>query len=241
MGILKCENVTRRFGSLAAVDDLSFDVEEGEVFGIAGPNGAGKSTLFNVIAKYYACTSGSIIFENTNTMKLRPDQVCHIGIARTFQIPQLFQTLSVYDNVRVGAHFGNLGRHNEKETIGETIAFIGLKGKENITAANLNLYDKKLTMLAAAMATQPKLLLLDEPISGLSPNEISEFEVLIERINKELGVTVIIIEHLMKVLTKLSGRLMIIDEGRKVAIGIPEQVTQDERVIECYLGSGKHA
>jgi len=235
MAILRCEKVTQRFGQLAAVNELCFEVEKGEVFGIAGPNGAGKTTLFNVIAGFYR-GSGDIIFDGRSIMGLRPHQICQRGISRTFQIPQLFRTLPVIDNVRVGAHFGGRGGRDERESINEAINLVGLQGKESVIAANLNLFDKKLTMLAAALATKPKLLLLDEPIGGLSPTEVSKFIALIQKINQETGLTVIVIEHLMKVLTGISQRLMIIHNGEKICIGPPQEVTQDKRVIEVYLG-----
>ena len=235
MAILRCEKVTQRFGDLVAVKDLSFEVEKGEIFGIAGPNGAGKTTLFNVITGFYQ-GSGDIIFDNVNITRLRPHQVCHRGIARTFQIPQLYLTLPIADNVMIAAHFGVQGTNDERERIKEAINFVGLQGKEKIIAANLNLFDKKLTMLAAALATKPKLLLLDEPIGGLSPTEVTQSMTLFQKINKELGVTIIVIEHLMKVLTELSQRLMILQNGEKICIGPPQEVTQDKRVIEIYLG-----
>jgi len=235
MTIFRCEKVTKRFGGLAAVKDLSFEVEKGEIFGIAGPNGAGKTTLFNVITGFYR-GSGDIVFDNVNISRLRPHQICHKGIARTFQIPQLFSTLPMFENVRVGAHFGAQAGHNEEEHINEVINLVGLQGRENVIAANLNLFDKKLTMLAAALATKPKLLLLDEPAGGLSPIEVRQSVTLFQKISKELGVTIIVIEHLMKVLTEVSRRLMIIHNGGKIAIGTPQEVTKDKRVIEVYLG-----
>ncbi len=240
MSILTCEKVTQRFGLLAAVEDLSFEVEGGEIFGIAGPNGAGKTTLFNVITGVYR-GSGDIIFDNVNITRLRTYQICHKGLVRTFQIPQLFSTLTMLANLKVGAHFGILGRDNEEENIREVLELLGLKGKENVIAANLNLYDKKLTMLAAALTTKPKLVLLDEPIGGLSPPEVKEFVALVQKINQELGLTIVIIEHLMKVLIKLSNRLMIMENGQRIAIGPPEEVVKDEKVIEVYLGRSKYA
>ena len=235
MIILKVNKVTQRFGQLAAVKDLSFEVEEGEIFGIAGPNGAGKTTLFNVITGFYR-GSGDIVFDGTNINGLRPHQICHKGIARTFQIPQLFLTLPVVENVKVGAHFGVRGAHDERERINEAINFVGLQRKENVIAANLNLFDKKLTMLAAALATKPKLLLLDEPIGGLSPTEVRQTITLFQKINQELGVTIVVIEHLMKVLTEVSQRLMILHNGEKICISSPQEVAKDRRVIEIYLG-----
>lgn len=233
--ILRINKINKCFGALAVVKDLSFGVERGEIFGIAGPNGAGKTTLFNIITGFYQC-SGDIIFDNVNISRLRTHQICHQGIGRTFQIPQLFLTLSVVENVKVGARFGGRGRHDERERIIETINIVGLEGKENIIAANLNLFDKKLTMLAAALATEPKLLLLDEPMGGLSPTEIKQFIALVQKINQGLGLTVIVIEHLMKVLNELSQRLMILHSGQKICIGPPQEVIKNERVIEIYLG-----
>ena len=235
MSILQLNKVTQRFGELAAVNNLSFEVEEGEIFGIAGPNGAGTSTLFNVITGFYR-GSGDIIFDGSNIRGLKPHQICHKGIARTFQIPELFLTLPIVENVKVGAHFGVQGAHDERECIKEVIDFVGLQGKENVIAANLNLFDKKTTLLAAALATKPKLLLLDEPIGGLSPVEVTESVALMKKINKELGLTIIVIEHLMKVLTEVSQRLMILHSGEKICIGPPKEVIKDKQVIEIYLG-----
>jgi len=235
MKILQLNKVTQRFGQLAAVNNLSFEVEKGEIFGIAGPNGAGKTTLFNVITGFYR-GSGDIIFDGRSIRGLRPHQVCHRGIARTFQIPELFLTLPMVENVKVGAHFGVRGAHDEREGIKEAINLVGLQGKENVIAANLNLFDKKSTMLAIALATKPKLLLLDEPVSGLSPTEVRECVTSIQKINRELGLTIIVIEHLMKVLTKISQRLMILHNGEKICLGSPEEVTKDKKVIEIYLG-----
>ena len=240
MHILEVKGVTLRFGQLAAVNDLSFEVEEGEIFGIAGPNGAGKSTLFNVISGVYQ-GSGDIIFNSINISKLRPHQICHVGIGRTFQVPQIFLTLSMVDNVRVGASFGAQRAKGKEVNIDEVINFVGLQGRENIIAANLNLFDKKLTMLAIALATKPKLLLVDEPIGGLSPTEGKKFIVLVQQLSKELGLTIIIIEHLMKVLAALCNRLLIMENGGKLALGPPKEICHDERVIELYLGRGKHA
>jgi branched-chain amino acid transport system ATP-binding protein len=234
--ILQVNKLTKRFGELAAVKDLSFEVERGEIFGIAGPNGAGKTTLFNLISGVYS-GSGDIIFEGKNLHGFEPFQVCHNGVARTFQVPTLFSTVSIYQNIKVGAHFGALKDKNEKERIDRVIDFVGLRGRENAIVASVDLFHKKLTMLGAALATQPKLLLLDEPIGGLSPREIKYSVALFQKINTELGITIIIIEHLMKVLVEVSHRLMIINNGEKICIGSPEEVIQDRTVIEVYLVS----
>jgi len=242
MKILKVDKVTQRFGALAAVKDLSFELEEGEILGIAGPNGAGKSTLFNSITGFYRY-SGDIYFNNEKITGLKPHQICHKGIARTFQIPELFLTLPLHDNLKVGAHFGvkTRGAEEEEGIIEGVRELLELGGREDTVAANLNLFDKKLTMVAAALVTKPKLLLVDEPTAGLSPTETREFIDLFKKINKELGLSIIIIEHLMKVITELSQRLLIMENGVKITIGSPEEVTKDEKVIEIYLGRGKHA
>ncbi|HBG73969.1 MAG TPA: ABC transporter ATP-binding protein [Anaerolineae bacterium] len=233
--ILETKQITKRFGELAAVNNLSFDVNEKEIFGIAGPNGAGKTTLFNVISGIYS-GSGEIDYFGERIDRLRPFQVCLKGIARTFQIPTVFSTLTVYDNIRIGAHFGNHSL-NEKKIINDVLEFIGLTEKQHIEAKHLPLFDKKLTMLGAALATEPKLILLDEPIGGLSPKEINESVELFKRINNELGITIIVIEHLMKVLMAISQRMMIIHNGEKICIGSPEEVARDKQVIEVYLGA----
>lgn len=233
--ILEVRGLTKRFGELAAVNNLSFEVEKGEIFGIAGPNGAGKTTLFNVISGIYSGT-GEVIFEGRRINGLRPFQICRLGLVRTFQIPTLFSTLSVYDNVRVGAHFGT-DRHNEEEVIRDALDIVGLSGKETVEARHLCLFDKKLTMLAAALATQPRLLMLDEPVGGLSPTEIQQSITLFRRVNQEMGITLIVIEHLMSVLMGISNRLMILHNGEKISFGSPEEVAKDKQVIEVYLGA----
>ncbi len=238
MIILQIRNLTKRFGELVVVKNLSFEVNEGEIFGIAGPNGAGKTTLFNLITGFHH-GSGEIVFNGVNISRLRPHQICHYGIARTFQIPELFLTLSVFENMMVAAHFGMIGSSNEKKFVNEILDFVGLKRKEHVVAANLSLYDKKLAMMGTALATKPKLLLVDEPIGGLSPTETRQFVDLILRINETLGLTIIVIEHLMKVLTTLCQRLLIIENGERIALGSPENVCCDEKVIEIYLGKGK--
>lgn len=238
--LLETKDLYKSFGELVVVDHLNFDVKQGEIVGIAGPNGAGKTTLFNVITGFYPAT-GEVIFNNENILGLQPHRICHRGIARTFQITQVFLTLPVRVNVEVGAYFGMEGKHDEEQIIKEIISFMGLQGKDNIIASHLNYFDKKLTMLASALATKPRLLLLDEPASGLSPAETKEFMESIKKINRELGITIIIIEHIMKVLTGLCNRLMFMDNGQQIAIGPPQEVAQDPRVVEIYLGGSANA
>lgn len=232
--ILRVEKVSKRFGELVAVKDVSFEVERGEVFGIAGPNGAGKTTLFNLITGAVR-GSGEIFFDNVNIHGLRPDEICHRGIGRIFQIPVVFPTLTVFQNLEVGAYFGTQGAHGGKQDISKVIDFVGLQGKKNALAGEIDLLSKKLTMLGAALATRPRLLLLDEPVGGLSPMESRQFVELVGRINQKLGVTLIVIEHLMKVLTEISHRLMILSYGVQICIGHPREVLEDREVIKAYL------
>jgi branched-chain amino acid transport system ATP-binding protein len=233
--LLEVRDLSKAFGAMLAVNNLSFEVYPGEVFGVAGPNGAGKTTLFNVITGFLPGT-GEVLFEGLNINHLKPHQICRNGIARTFQIPQVFSTLDVFHNVRFGAHFGNPHLKDENQAIHDAINIVGLKGKEIAIAENLDLFHKKLIMIAAALATLPKLLLLDEPIGGLSPTEIGLLIRLIQKINKELGITIIVIEHLMKALKELSHRLMILHYGEMIRIGAPEEVMVDKKVREVYLG-----
>ena len=233
--ILRVQDLSMSFDGVDALSRLNFEVETGEIFGIAGPNGAGKTTLFNVISGLYN-GSGTVIFKTENISTAKPHRICHLGIARTLQIPKIFNTLNVYDNVRFGAHFGKPGRKDEARLILDALDFVGLKERKAQIAEHLGLFQKKLIMIAAALSTQPQLLLLDEPVGGLSPVEIIPLIELIRQINKDLGITIIIIEHLMKVLKELSDRLMIIHYGKKICIGTPEHVMQDPKVKEIYLG-----
>jgi len=236
MPILVCDRVNKYFGAISAVSDLSFEVEKGHIFGIAGPNGAGKSTLFNVITGFYS-NSGDIYFEDINITRMKPYHICQLGIARTFQVPQLFESLSLLDNVKAGAHFGTKETHNNEKIISEVIKFVDLEDKKNALVGNLSLFDKKMTMIATALATKPKLLMLDEPTGGLSPAEVKMSIELFRNINNQMGTTLIIIEHVMKVLTELSNFIMIIHMGHKICVGPPHEVTKDPNVIKIYLGA----
>lgn len=233
--ILQVERLGMSFSGVQALKNLSFEVETGEIFGIAGPNGAGKTTLFNVISGLYA-GSGRIVFNSEDISAAKPHRVCHLGLARTLQIPKVFSSLNVYENVRFGAHFGKPGSKDEERLIESSLEFVGIADKKRDPTEHLGLFHKKLTMIAAALATQPSLLLLDEPVGGLSPVEIDPLIDLTRRINKDLNITVIIIEHLMQVLKALSHRMMIIHYGETICIGSPDQVMADEKVKAVYLG-----
>lgn len=242
--MLRLEHVTKHFGELAAVNDLSFEVEEGEVFGIAGPNGAGKTTVFNLISGFLR-GSGRIYFDNTRIDGLMPHKVTHLGVARTFQIPQPFHSMTVVQNLRIGEYYGTeRGSASKKQApwshLGELIAFVGLEGKEARPVSTLKLYDKKLTVLASALATKPRLIMLDEALGGLSAVEAEQTLDLIQRLNMEWGLTIIMIEHLMSALTRSCHRLLILNNGEALRLGEPRGVVQDPAVVECLVGI-KHA
>ena len=233
--MLEAFNVTKRFGALKAVDDLSFEVPQGQIFGIAGPNGAGKSTVYNLITGFYSY-EGRIRFDGRDITGKPPYRIAKAGIARTFQIPQTFPSLSVQKSISVGGRFGAAGGLDSAH-VDEMIRFVDLEKERFQNTALLNLLGKKKLMIGAALATKPKILMLDEPMAGCNPMEIKDLMNLIGRINRDLGITIIIIEHFMKVLTELTESLMIIESGRMVCCDEPVKVVNDPRVIESYLGN----
>jgi branched-chain amino acid transport system ATP-binding protein len=235
--ILETQNLSKQFGRLRALEAVDLAVAPGEIFGIAGPNGAGKSTLFNVIAGTFPPTSGRVLFKGREITRLPAHRICHLGLARTFQIPQTFQTLSVYDNIRVGATFGNSGR-GRREHIAAVMDFLGLTPHRDDIARNLDLYTTKQVMVAASLATGCQLLMLDEPLAGLSMTEISEFIAMVRRINRDMGITILMIEHLLDTLIEVSHRMLILHNGAVIYTGDPEGVRQDPKVVEVYLGPG---
>ncbi len=237
--MLKAINITKKFGALAAVDDLSFEVEEGQVFGIAGPNGAGKSTLYNLITGFYKY-EGKIEFDGKNITGLPTHKIARLGISRTFQIPQIFESLTVEESVNLGCRFGNSGKYDPSYS-DEMISFASLEQERNNKTDLLNLLGKKRLMIASALATKPKILMVDEPMAGLNAIEIQQMTQLIKKINQDLNITVIIIEHFMKVLTELANPIMVIQNGSKICTGTPEQITSNPEVIECYLGDSHDA
>jgi branched-chain amino acid transport system ATP-binding protein len=237
--ILRTEKISKTFGKLDALLDVDIEVEEGEIFGIAGPNGAGKSTLFNVIAGTFPPSSGRIHFNGRDITALKSHRVCRLGLARTFQVPHTFTTLSVYDNIRVGSTFGGRGSGPQRERIEQTIDFLDLQGVRDTTASNLDLYTTKLVMMAACLATGCRLLMLDEPLAGLSMNEITEFLKTVRHVNSDGETTVLMIEHILDSLIEVSNRMVILDNGEVIYNGDPEGVRRDPRVIDVYLGEGK--
>ncbi|SLM32440.1 ABC transporter related [Desulfamplus magnetovallimortis] len=234
--MLEIKNVTKKFGELTAVNNLSFTVEKGQVFGIAGPNGAGKSTLYNLITGLYPF-EGSIKFEGKEIRGFPSHKIAKLGIARTFQIPQTFPSLTVKKSIAIGNYFGSDAEF-DPAYVDEILKFVNLYDKQDEKTGQLKLLDKKMLMIAAALGTRPKILMLDEPMAGSNSKEILSLMELIKRINQDMGITIIIIEHFMKVLTELTSKLLIIETGTEICCGDPNDVTSDSRVIECYLGDG---
>lgn len=232
--MLTLSNVTKKFGELVAVNDLTFSVQKGQIFGIAGPNGAGKSTVYNLITGFYPY-EGRIEFNGRDLSGMPPYKIAKAGIARTFQIPQIFPSLTVEKSISVGSRFGSRDGLDE-DHVAEIIRFVELSDEKNQKTGHLNLLGKKKLMIGAALATKPRMLMLDEPMAGSNANEIKALMDLIRRINGEMGLTIIIIEHFMKVLTELTEKLLIIESGAMICCDVPEVATSDKRVIESYIG-----
>lgn len=231
--MLETQSLSKSFGKLAALNDVSFSVEAGEIFGIAGPNGAGKSTLFNVISGNYKPSSGRVFFREKEITGFTSNRICHVGIGRTYQVPKNFNSLTVRDNIRVGSTFGG----SNTRSADEVIDFLNLTELADHPAKNLDLYSTKLVMLGSVLATNCSLLMLDEPMAGFSITEIENFVEVIHSINKTWGATIVIIEHLLDILISLTERMLILDNGVLIYLGSSNEVSSDRRVVEIYLGS----
>jgi branched-chain amino acid transport system ATP-binding protein len=242
--VLNGEGVTKFFGGLRAVCDINFELNENEILSLIGPNGAGKSTLFNLITGYYHPTEGRIKFLSKDITRLKPHQICRMGIARTFQLVKSFENLTAQENVSVGHLFGRkpvrgLGR--AKEESGKLLDFVGLQGSATVPAKSLTLADRRRLELARAVACSPKVLLLDEVMAGLSATETAEAVSLIRRIQKNFGISIFLIEHVMSAVMDLSDRIIVLNYGQKLAEGSPKEISENPHVIEAYLGESSVA
>lgn len=237
MSILSVSSVTKNFSGIVALDNVSLDLQEKEVLGLIGPNGAGKTTLFNIIAGYYKPSSGKVIYAGRDITGLQPYKICKLGIARTFQIPKPFPDMKVIDHIKVARNFGT--KKNEKiNSISDTeiCNLVGLGEKKDVEARYLNVSEKKRLEVARAIATSPKILLFDEIGAGLTPSEGTIILGLIERLSGDFGLSIIWVEHVMRILMKGVHRVVVLNHGVKIAEGKPEEIVNDERVQQAYLG-----
>jgi branched-chain amino acid transport system ATP-binding protein len=248
MPILEINNVTKQFGGLLALDDVSFEVDEGEIRGLIGPNGAGKSTMFKNIAGFYAPTKGSIRYRGTNIEGNKPHTIAEMGIVRTFQETTLFQELSVFENALIGAHIKSrtnvfsavlgldrLKQEAASDKVMDVLEFMGLTERRDQLAAELPLGSQRALALAIALVSEPKLMLLDEPFAGMNPEETNHMMELTRKV-RESGITIVLVEHDMKAVMGLCNYLTVLNFGKLLAEGTPDEIRNNDRVIEAYLG-----
>ena len=243
MRILEGQGVTKYFGGLAAVSNVDFHVDQGEIVGLIGPNGAGKTTLFNLISAALPFKSGEIRFKGQKLNGLKPHQICKMGIARTFQQTKVFADLPVLQNVLIGAFFGtstHISGADAAREASQALEFVELSAMSAVPSKDLTLVDQKRVEVARALATRPELLLLDELMAGLNPTEVSDAMELVTKI-RDKGITVFVVEHVMKAIMGICERIMVLHHGEKIAEGTPQEIAANKTVIEVYLGKETHA
>ena len=240
MAILEGKHITKRFGGLVANRDVSFSCEEGQIVGLIGPNGAGKTTLFNCLTGTYAADEGTVVFNGKNINGMTPQQILKEGIARTFQITKTFSTMTVLENVMVGAFFIHSNVNKARDAAMEVLDFTKLTDKANVRGSDLTVADRKRLEIARALATQPKMLMLDEAMAGLNQTEVQQAVEMVRQI-RDRGISIMIVEHIMEVVLPLSDWILVMDQGQLITEGTSDQVVNDERVIAAYLGVNKGA
>ena len=233
--ILEIRDLMKSFGGLMAVNQVSLSVPQGEIWGLIGPNGAGKTTLFNLITGTYSPNQGKITYEGEDITGIKPHLACHKGIGRTFQVTKPFGASTVFENVLIASFSRRSSKKRAAEKADEIIDLVGLGDKKNVLANHLTLINRKLLEVARALATEPRLLLLDEVMAGLNDREINDAIKLIERI-KQTNLTIVVIEHIFKVILQVTTRVVVLDQGQKIAEGKPSEVIEDENVLKAYFG-----
>ena len=240
MSLIEIRDISKNFGGLAALSHVSYSVEEGEILGLIGPNGAGKTTLFNVVNGFYPPSRGEVFFKREKISHLKPHQICKLGIARTFQVVRPLQRMTTLDNVIASSFLRASNKKEAEEMALETMRFTGIYEDRNIISKGLPLGKRKKLEITRALATRPEMLLLDESFAGLNPSEQNEVIEIIRKV-REKGITIMVIEHHMKVIMSISDRIVVLNYGEKIAEGTPKEIGNNPLVIQAYLGDAENA